>query len=294
MRARSRPCGDNEQRAVNPLFYTDGYTSSLPGDSQMTSAHRLAACLFWAALLILPVTIRAEDDKATPKPATPEKTAEPAAPADSTTQGTLNVGGGQHIAYTAIAGTITVGSTDVQDAQLGPDGKPQPGSQLALSAPKEPADAPPVARMFYVAYFKKDAKPEERPITFFYNGGPGSSTVWLHMGSLGPKHVVTDGRHAPARRAVHDGRQSQFPARRERPGLYRHAGHGLRAADRQRRREGLLGRGRGRERVCALHRTLYYQVQPLELAQVHLWRELRHHALGRAGRSAGEQARSST
>ena len=69
---------------------------------------------------------------------------------------------------------------------LGPDGKPQPGSQLALSAPKEPADAPPVAHMFYVAYFKKDAKPEERPITFFYNGGPGSSTVWLHMGSLGP------------------------------------------------------------------------------------------------------------
>ncbi len=51
----------------------------------------------------------------------------------------------------------------------------------------------------YVAYFKKDAKAEERPITFFYNGGPGSSTVWLHMGSLGPKHVVTAGdQHLPA------------------------------------------------------------------------------------------------
>jgi carboxypeptidase C (cathepsin A) len=157
----------------------------------MTSAHRLAACAF-AALLILPVTVRAEDDKTTPKPAIPEKTAEPAAPADSTTQGTVDVGG-QHIAYTAIAGTITVGSTDVQDAQLGADGKPLPGSQLALSAPKEPADAPPVAHMFYVAYFKKDAKAEDRPVTFFYNGGPGSSTVWLHMGSLGPKHVVTAG-----------------------------------------------------------------------------------------------------
>jgi carboxypeptidase C (cathepsin A) len=53
--------------------------------------------------------------------------------------------------------------------------------------------------MFYVAYFKKDAKAEDRPITFFYNGGPGSSTVWLHMGSLGPKHVVTSGdEHLPA------------------------------------------------------------------------------------------------
>ena len=53
--------------------------------------------------------------------------------------------------------------------------------------------------MFYVAYIKRDAKAEDRPITFFYNGGPGSSTVWLHMGSLGPKHVVTSGdQHLPA------------------------------------------------------------------------------------------------
>ena len=60
--------------------------------------------------------------------------------------------GGRQITYNAVAGTITVGATDDQDAQLGLDGKPLPGSQLALSAPKEPADAPPVARMFYVAY----------------------------------------------------------------------------------------------------------------------------------------------
>ncbi len=107
--------------------------------------------------------------------------------------------GGQHIAYSAIAGTLTVGATDIQDVQLDADGKPQPGSQLAIEQPKEAKDAPPVARMFYVAYLKKDAKAEERPITFFYNGGPGSSTVWLHMGSLGPKHVVTDSdRHMPA------------------------------------------------------------------------------------------------
>src|SRR5208283_4670205 len=131
-------------------------------------------------------------------PAADTKTPEPAPPADVTTQGAIDLGG-QHIAYTAIAGTLTVGSTDVQDAQLGPDGKAQPGSQLALSAPKEPADTPAVAHMFYVAYFRKDAKPEERPVMFFYNGGPGSSTVWLHMGSLGPKHVVTAGdTHLPA------------------------------------------------------------------------------------------------
>jgi len=161
-------------------------------------SRRLAA-LTGAALLILCVSARAQDDKTAAKPTTPAATDKNAeAPADSTTQGSITVGG-QQIAYTAIAGTITVGSTDDQDAQLGADGKPQPGSQLALNAPKDPSDATHVARMFYVAYFKKDAKAEERPVTFFYNGGPGSSTVWLHMGSLGPKHVMTAGdTHLPA------------------------------------------------------------------------------------------------
>ncbi|MGZ3498208.1 MAG: S10 family peptidase [Vulcanimicrobiaceae bacterium] len=47
------------------------------------------------------------------------------------------------------------------------------------------------ARMFYVAYTKDDADSSKRPVTFFYNGGPGSSTVWLHMGSFAPVKVVT-------------------------------------------------------------------------------------------------------
>jgi carboxypeptidase C (cathepsin A) len=167
----------------------------------MHSFSRRFAALTGAVLLILCVSIRAQDDKTAAKPtppAAPDKSAEAAPPADSTTQGSVTVGG-QQITYTAIAGTITVGSTDDQDAQLGGDGKPQPGSQLALNAPASAKDATPVARMFYVAYFKKDAKAEDRPITFFYNGGPGSSTVWLHMGSLGPKHVMTSGdTHLPA------------------------------------------------------------------------------------------------
>jgi len=181
----------------------------------MRFTHSLSATLLAASLLALPTLLRADDETPAPKPATADKPAdkatEKAPPADVTTQGTVDVGG-QHIAYTAIAGTITVGSTDTQDAQLGPDGKPQPGSQLANSEPKEPKDATPVARMFYVAYFKgvpsdgssspgqkKDSKAEERPLIFFYNGGPGASTVWLHMGSLGPKHVVTEGdQHLPA------------------------------------------------------------------------------------------------
>ena len=167
-----------------------------------------SAALLAACCLMLPSTGRAQEDKKTAKPdaaaadksgeKTADKTAEKTPPAEVTSQGTIDVGG-QHIAYNAIAGTITVGATDTQDAQLGLDGNAQAGSQLALDEPKEAKDTPPVARMFYVAYFKKDAKAEDRPITFFYNGGPGSSTVWLHMGSLGPKHVVTSGdQHLPA------------------------------------------------------------------------------------------------
>ncbi len=158
----------------------------------------LSAALLAASLLVLPALTLAEDKTPPAKPEAAEKTPEKAPPAEVTTQGSIDLAG-QHVAYTAIAGTITVGATDAQDAQLGIDGKPQAGSQLALDEPKEPKDAPPVARMFYVAYLKKDAKAEDRPITFFYNGGPGSSTVWLHMGSFGPKHVMTVGdQHLPA------------------------------------------------------------------------------------------------
>ncbi len=55
------------------------------------------------------------------------------------------------------------------------------------------AKGEPTASMFYVAYTRNDIKDlSRRPISFLYNGGPGSSTVWLHMGAFGPKRVVTE------------------------------------------------------------------------------------------------------
>ena len=45
--------------------------------------------------------------------------------------------------------------------------------------------------IFYVAYTEDGADVKTRPVTFFYNGGPGSATIWLHMGSFGPVRVVT-------------------------------------------------------------------------------------------------------
>ncbi len=161
----------------------------------MQNRFRLLAACVAAAVTICPLLARAAEDKPTDK--TPDKTAEKPAektPAQTvTTQGTVDVGG-QHILYDAVAGTITVGSTEAEDTQLGADGKPQPDSDLAaqFAAAKSTTDQPPLAHMFYVAYFKRDANAQQRPITFLYNGGPGSSTVWLHMGSFGPKRVETD------------------------------------------------------------------------------------------------------
>jgi carboxypeptidase C (cathepsin A) len=46
------------------------------------------------------------------------------------------------------------------------------------------------AEMFFVAYTLDDENPAQRPLTFAFNGGPGSSSVWLHLGALGPRRVV--------------------------------------------------------------------------------------------------------
>jgi carboxypeptidase C (cathepsin A) len=45
------------------------------------------------------------------------------------------------------------------------------------------------AAIFSVAYVADSNNPEERPVTFIFNGGPGSSSVWLHLGAFGPRRV---------------------------------------------------------------------------------------------------------
>jgi len=53
------------------------------------------------------------------------------------------------------------------------------------------AGGSPLASFFYVAYSLDGGNPAQRPVTFFYNGGPGSASVWLHLGSFGPKRLAT-------------------------------------------------------------------------------------------------------
>jgi carboxypeptidase C (cathepsin A) len=61
-------------------------------------------------------------------------------------------------------------------------------------------DGTPRASIFHVSYLRKDVKdPSKRPVMFAFNGGPGSSAVWLHLGILGPYRVAMpgDGTEAP-------------------------------------------------------------------------------------------------
>ena len=49
-----------------------------------------------------------------------------------------------------------------------------------------------IANIFYVSYIKNDVSDvRNRPITFVFNGGPGSASAWLHMGAIGPKKIIT-------------------------------------------------------------------------------------------------------
>lgn len=78
---------------------------------------------------------------------------------------------GQEIAYTVTTGTIVL--KEETDREKDYEGEK------------------PKAQFFFVAYTKDGVEnPAERPLTFSFNGGPGSSSVWLHLGLLGPRRVV--------------------------------------------------------------------------------------------------------
>jgi carboxypeptidase C (cathepsin A) len=75
--------------------------------------------------------------------------------------------GGRELAYTATAEFVAVGA---------------PGFEAASGEPQ--------AAVLTTAYRLDGANPAKRPVCFAFNGGPGSSSIWLHLGALGPKRVV--------------------------------------------------------------------------------------------------------
>jgi carboxypeptidase C (cathepsin A) len=55
----------------------------------------------------------------------------------------------------------------------------------------DPSSSEPAAKMFYLAFTEDAAHPQDRPVTFFYNGGPGSSSVYVLLGSFAPMRIKT-------------------------------------------------------------------------------------------------------
>jgi carboxypeptidase C (cathepsin A) len=70
------------------------------------------------------------------------------------------------------------------------DGKVLKYTATAGRMPIKRGDGKIEAEMFFVAYTLDGQEANKRPLTFAFNGGPGSASVWLHMGSVGPKQVV--------------------------------------------------------------------------------------------------------
>ncbi len=116
-----------------------------------------------AILLIVLVSI-AKADEVTKEPV--EKSKESGEPLHFETQGSVKIDG-ETIEYTATAGTLVMkNEKDESIAQFG-----------------------------YTAYVQNGKNKTNRPILFAYNGGPGSASMWLHMGILGPVRTVVDDLH---------------------------------------------------------------------------------------------------
>ena len=110
-------------------------------------------------------------------------------PQSVTTSGVVTVEG-KPVAYDAVAGTLVIHAPGWDDTTW---------REAAASGADNKEVPPAEASVFYAAYFKKGAAAANRPIMFVFNGGPGSATVWLHMGAFGPKRVVTaESTHTPA------------------------------------------------------------------------------------------------
>jgi carboxypeptidase C (cathepsin A) len=131
---------------------------------------RKSLCLAAAMILmLLGLSSRAiaqspdEEKKPPEAKAAPANDLIPAKEESSVTDHTIRLGG-QTIPYKATAGTILL--------------KNEKGEPTGL--------------MYSVAYMRSDVKDlSQRPISFLYNGGPGSATLWLHMGAFGPRRVST-------------------------------------------------------------------------------------------------------
>ncbi|MGX7825315.1 S10 family peptidase [Actinokineospora sp. 24-640] len=117
-------------------------------------------------------------DAAEDKQTTPESAQEPEPTDDLVTSAHVLTVGRRKLKYTATTGRVVLRQEVVTDGKF--------------------TGHRPKAEVFLTSYTLDDADPGTRPVTFAFNGGPGSSSTWLHLGVLGPRRVVSGDADAPA------------------------------------------------------------------------------------------------
>src|SRR3984957_331696 len=144
-----------------------------------------------------PATRRQSAPQASEKPAEsaikPEPVAEPRPAARESTPDNKEKEKEEHYDMTEAVPVIT-------HHQITVEGKLLKYSATVGRLPIKRGDGRIEAEMFYVAYTLDGQESAKRPLTFAFNGGPGSASIWLHMGALGPRKVVLqpDGFMPPA------------------------------------------------------------------------------------------------
>ena len=126
------------------------------------------------------------------------------------------------------------------------------------------------AHIFYMAYTLDGVTDTaRRPLTFCFNGGPGSASMWVHMGGMGPRSPEADAERQHAAAALPDEGQPGYLARSDRPRVHRPRGHRLQPRQ-DRRDRAPHERRAGRHPVGGrIHAHVHHPQQPPAFAAVH-------------------------
>jgi len=154
----------------------------------------IAAVLCVGVLAQQPDTSTAENTKVREKKSKPETTAvppetKPAQPATPAPEAKPE-GGKEGASDKEEHYDMTEMPPVVTHHRITVDGKTLAYTATAGRLPIKHGDGKIEAEMFFVAYTLDGQEAGKRPLTFCFNGGPGSASVWLHMGAVGPRQVV--------------------------------------------------------------------------------------------------------
>jgi len=173
-------------------------SASLKGSISMFDSARflLLSTLVASISVGAPMDVKQPADAVKEKPAAQEEKGEKGEyqpPPPVVTEHTITLPGGKILNYKAITGYLLI--RDIKpETQSGRDSGKESAKE-SVQDQLDPSKGKPMAQIFFVAYIVDGVDDAgTRPVTFAFNGGPGSASVWLHMGGIGPRRVVLSDR----------------------------------------------------------------------------------------------------